>query len=473
MQLNYKPDDGWAADFIPFYWQGEYHLFYLKDYRDKLGHGEGTPWCHLVTRDFVHFVDHGECLARGSVEDQDLYVFTGSVLAAEGKFHIFYTGHNPHLRAAGRPEQAIMHAVSDDLHHWKKVPADTFFAPADRFEPHDWRDPFVFWNAEAQAYWMILAARLQAGPSRRRGCSGLCTSTDLVHWEVQAPFYAPGLYYTHECPDVFRMGDWWYLLFSEFSEACVTRYRMARSVTGPWITPNVDTFDGRAFYAAKTAEGDGHRFLFGWNPSQTGQQDYADWNWGGNLVVHEVTQRADGTLATRLPASVKQYFANPQPVRFDPAAEPQRPPAGAGQVVLDAPGSFRYMSAGGLPETALLEATAVFTESTKGLGVMLRASADGEAGYYVRVEPRRGRLVFDAWPRPGDRPSMLELERPIAVRPGQPVQLTVYVDGTICEVYLDHQAAMSARMYNHPAGHWGLFVSEGGASFSDVRLSTP
>ena len=71
-QINYKPANGWAADFIPFYWKGEYHLFYLKDYRDIAGHGEGTPWCHLVTRDFVNFVDHGECLARGSSEDQDL-----------------------------------------------------------------------------------------------------------------------------------------------------------------------------------------------------------------------------------------------------------------------------------------------------------------------------------------------------------------------------------------------------------------
>jgi beta-fructofuranosidase len=80
MHINYKPEDGWEADFIPFYWQGEYHLFYLKNYRDKQRHGEETPWCHLVTQDFISFVDHGECLLRGSIEDQDLYVFTRSVI---------------------------------------------------------------------------------------------------------------------------------------------------------------------------------------------------------------------------------------------------------------------------------------------------------------------------------------------------------------------------------------------------------
>ena len=470
-QINYKPADGWAADFIPFYWKGEYHLFYLKDYRDIAGHGEGTPWCHLVTRDFVSFVDHGECLARGSGTDQDLYVFTGSVIEALGKFHIFYTGHNPHLRQAGKPEQAVMHAVSDDLYTWTKVPEDTFYAPPGRFEPHDWRDPFVFWNGASREYWMVLAARLKEGPSRRRGCTALCTSADLVHWEVKEPFYTPDMYFTHECPDVFLIGDWWYLLFSEFSDACVTRYRMSRSLHGPWITPTVDTFDGRAFYAAKTAAGERRRYLFGWNPSQTGERDEGDWNWGSHLVVHEVVQQPDGTLVVRIPETVRRAFATPAPFQLENGFKTALPQAGPLQ--LSGPGSFRCVSAGPLPETALIEATLIFTETTKGCGIMLRGSEDFESGYYVRVEPQRGRLVFDSWPRRGDLPSRIELERPIQVQPGVPVQITLYVNGSICEVYLDHKVAMSARMYNHPAGNWGFFVSEGSATISEVQISTP
>ena len=33
-EVFYKPSDGWVADVIPFYWDGAYHLFYLKDYRE-------------------------------------------------------------------------------------------------------------------------------------------------------------------------------------------------------------------------------------------------------------------------------------------------------------------------------------------------------------------------------------------------------------------------------------------------------
>jgi beta-fructofuranosidase len=469
MQIYYKPEDGWAADFIPFFWQGEYHLFYLKDFRDPAGHGEGTPWCHLVTRDFVHFKDHGECLARGTREEQDLYVFTGSVVYGEGRFHIFYTGHNPYLRKAGKPEQAIMHAVSDDLYSWKKVPEDTFFSPGERFEPHDWRDPFVFYNPEASEYWMLTAARLKEGPSRRRGCTALCASKDLVKWEVKEPFYRPGLYFTHECPDLFRLGDWWYLVFSEFSEACVTRYRMARSLSGPWITPEVDTFDGRALYAAKTASDGQQRFLFGWNPTRTGETDTGGWQWGGNLAVHEVIQRADGALGVRIPQNVAAAYGAQQAVRFERAWNTPLP-AGDG-VKLDAHGTFSAALAGKLPEACLLTAIVTFAEGSKGFGFLLKASEDFESGYMVRLEPQRGRLVFDSWPRAGDLPHMAEIERPVGLTAGKEIKIAVTVQGTLCEIYVDDEVAMSARMYNLSDGAWGVFAQESAVEFKEIRLA--
>jgi hypothetical protein len=46
MRIFYKPPDAVAADFIPFFWEGSCHLGYLKDYRDRDKHGEGTPWFH-------------------------------------------------------------------------------------------------------------------------------------------------------------------------------------------------------------------------------------------------------------------------------------------------------------------------------------------------------------------------------------------------------------------------------------------
>lgn len=464
----YRPVNAFAADFIPFYTRGKYFLYYLHDWRNPKKFGGGTPWYLITSQDFVHFTEHGEMLARNP--PREFNVFTGCVVEGQGKYHIFYVGENGELRKQGKPDQVIMHAVSEDLLKWTKIPEDTFQSPEGTYELDDWRDPYVFWNDEAKEYWMLVCARLKSGPSRRRGCTALCTSPDLVKWNVRQPFYAPGLYHTHECPDLFRMGDWWYLLFSEYSEATKTRYRMARSLQGPWLTPADDTFDGRAFYAAKTASDGKRRFLFGWLPTRTDGKDYRSWNWGGNLVVHEISQASDGRLLVKIPETVDAAFARPQSFRFSPGLGSVK--TDAGEVRLAAPGSFGCSSAGPMPQRARIEATVEFDEMTRGCGVMLRSSEDYESGYYIRLEPGRNRLVFDAWPRPGDLPFMVELERPIDLKPGTPVSLKIIADGSCGVVYAAGKVAMSFRMYDLPKGNWGVFVNDGAARFRDISLST-
>jgi beta-fructofuranosidase len=99
-------------------------------------------------------------------------------------------------------------------------------------------------------------------------------------------------------------------------------------------------------------------------------------------------------------------------------------------------------------------------------------SDDGEAGYTILLEPHRRRLVLDCWPRAGDVPYMVELERPLDVQPGQAVALMVLVDGSICQVYAAGTIAMSARLYGLPPGRWGVSVTEGSATFERVSLAT-
>lgn len=474
----YRPTGAWAADCIPYYKDGEYYLFYLLDWRDKAAHGEGTPWYLVTTKDFVHFTDRGQMLARGTKSDQDLYVFTGSVVQGEGKYHIFYTGHNPYFPTQGKPEQAVMHAVSDDLLHWTKVPEDTFYAPTDRFGTNDWRDPFVFWNEEAGEYWMLVAARLKAGPSRRRGCTGLCTSKDLKSWKVREPFWSPGLYYTHECPDLFRIGDWWYLVFSEFTDLVRTRYRMSRSLSGPWITPEWDYFDARDFYAAKTASDGQRRFLFGWNPTRAEQKDYYSWNWGGNLVAHELKQESDGTLSVHIPETVDAAWEKPLPAVFSKGWGKVKQTGD--QIEIAALGSFGCFAAGKMPDRCKIEAQMQFAPGTRGCGIMLRTSDDLEASYYVRLEPENFRLVFDSWPRvtaPGQQVSidgghMAGLDRWTNFAPNHPVDLKILIDRTIGVIYVGGRIAMNVRMYNLPFGRWGFFVNQGSATFRNVKITT-
>ena len=417
-------------------------------------------------------------LPRGTKNDQDLFVFTGSVTHGEGMYHIFYTGHNPYFRAQGKREQGVMHAVSRDLLKWEKVPEDTFYAPGDRFEPHDWRDPFVFRNEEAGEYWMLLAARLKTGPSRRRGCTALCASKDLKKWEVREPFWTPGLYYTHECPDLFRIGDWWYLVFSEFTDLTRTRYRMSRSITGPWLTPAYDYFDARAFYAAKTASDGTRRYLFGWDPTRAGGKDYHPWDWGGNLVVHELKQESDGALSVSVPVTVNAAWSKPSTAQFSSGLGEVK--LGDREVAITAHGSFGCSVAGTMPDRCKIETDVQFEPGTHGCGIMLRTSEDLENSYYIRLEPHQHRVVFDSWPRgagpdhpitSADDGYMAGLDRCMKLDPTVPVKLNVIVDRSIGIVYVGDKIAMSTRMYDLPKGAWGFFVTQGAAQFRNIRFT--
>ncbi len=86
------------------------------------------------------------------------------------------------------------------------------------------------------------------------------------------------------------------------------------SINGPWITPADDSFDGRAYYAARTAFDGERRVLFGWVPTRDEGGDPSSYLWGGTFMPLEIVQRADGTLGTKLPDSMLGAFGEAKAV---------------------------------------------------------------------------------------------------------------------------------------------------------------
>ncbi|HEU5129644.1 MAG TPA: GH32 C-terminal domain-containing protein [Glycomyces sp.] len=475
----FQPSEGWVGDVIPFERDGEFWLFYLHEDRDDPM--SGTPWSLVATRDFVRFRDRGVALPSGGPDAPDFNAYTGSVVEDGGRLHLFYTGHNPRrLGPDGvTPLQLVMRASSDDGGAtWKKHPESTFGAP-EGLEPGDWRDPFVFRASEDEPWRMLLAARHAEGPERRRGLIAQMVSDDLIDWRPAEHFWDPRRYVTHECPDVFQWGDWWYLVYSEFSESFVTRYRMSRSPDGPWLVPDRDTIDGRAFYASKSVERDGRRFFCGWIASKEGAADDGAYQWAGTLSVLECSQNPDGTLAFAVPAEVLAHFDRPVPLAFTGGADTARP----GAIRLDAApdGYAAAMSAGAVPASFAATVTVDIEPGTRECGLLLRSSDDGDRSYVLRLEPQRSRLVLDRWPRAvvgdmqwevsGDVPFAVELERPCDLAPGRH-RIDLVVDGSILVASVDRQVALSARIYDRPEGGLGLFAGEGAATFTVPTLTT-
>lgn len=468
----FHPSSGWVGDVIPFAREDEFSLFYLHDERSEPK--PGTSWNLVTTSDGVHFIDRGVALAHGSDDVGDFNAYTGSIVVdATGVYHLFYTGQNPRVVGDdGAPLQLVMHATSSgDMASWRKLPEHSFGATAG-YETSDWRDPFVFLDERSGTWRMLLAARHRDGADRRRGVIAEMVSSDLATWEPAAPFWNPRRYITMECPEVFQWGGWWYLVYSEFSESFSTRYRMAKSPDGPWAVPERDSVDGRAFYASKTAERDGRRFFFGWIATKEGSTDDGRWQWAGSLSALEARQSPDGTLRFGFSDELVASFTEKLPLAF----EAERP---AHLASVD--GYAAAVTSDDAPERFYLTATFDIAAGTTECGVLLRSSSDGDASYIVRLEPKRGRMVFDRWPREvhgtgqwevsGDVPFEIELERPCDLDPGVHT-IEIIVDGDICVAVLDRCVALSTRIYDRPTGRIGVFVGEGAARVTDLRLLT-
>lgn len=491
----YRPEEGYVGDVIPYYENGVYYLYFLYAHRNPEKYGEGTSWYLLTTRDLVHFEEHGEVLPHADAGQQDLNAFTGSVWkAGEGHYYLYYTGYNAHPGwcVQGVPLQAVMLAESEDLLHWRKLPEVTFYPSQEWYDLSDWRDPFVYWSEERREYRMLLAAREKEGPEKRRGCVGLCASEDLLHWRPQPPFYAPGLAMTHECPELFRLGDWWYLFYSSFTEDFATHYRMSRSPEGPWITPPDDRADGRAFYAGKTASDGRSRYLFGWIPTRKEERDDGPYEWAGNLIVHEIRQNPDGTLRFVLPQTVAEAFGRQMDMGAYLAREKnsrggwRRRLCGTGsRTALKLNGAGGYacaVSAKELPVTCRISLSLRFSRETRQAGLLLLTDEEGNDGFIVRLEPDRSRMVFDRWPRRRRQPGedawelggeishYVELERPVRLTPGEPCRIQALLDGSMLAVYFNEEKVMSVRCYGRKAGRLGVFAAAGKAVFEEVTV---
>lgn len=466
----YCPKTGRCGDFIPFYWDGEYHLFHI----------QGEPWYHVSTKDLVSFTEHGVAIPSGGPDSQDRDIYTGCVTEKDGLFYIFYTGHNPDLAKQGKFGQVVMLANSKDLITWTKDPDFRLEPDTSLYSGGAWRDPHVFWNDAEGEYWMILCSATKDRFSKRWGCTPLYTSPDLMNWTSKGPIYAPGLYDSHECPDMFRIGDWWYLIFSTYSRNWETRYRMAKTPSGPWIVPQPDDlFEGRTFYAAKTLSDGKRRLLVGWTAVKEGEKDEGKYLWGGNLLIHELVQRSDGTLGVKLPDEIRSAFSRPMPLAVEPGStNDDASGCSIGQWIVngtrlscDSPGRFSSVRLADMPDACMIRASATFAPGTSSLGFMLRMDSDNlENWYQVRLEPGRNRVVFDRSTRYFVDQSFIE-ERPVRLEPGVPVQLEVVVSGSIISIHVDNQIALTARGYDLTTGSAGLFVEEGDVKFDNVFIS--
>jgi beta-fructofuranosidase len=453
-KLYYQFPNTWFGDCMPFGKDGKFYLYHQRDTRKPGPFGEPFGWSLSTTTDFVHYENHGDAIPRGGDDEQDQFIYAGSIFEAEGQYHAMYTGFNRTFAKKGKDPQVLMKAISRDLYHWEKN-SEKLVAPQPGYDPEDWRDPFVRWDEERGEYMMILGGR-KAGPRVQRGCTVWFTSKDLKNWKFQGDFWAPNLYNMHEMPDLFKMGDWWYLLISEYSKIVYCR---SKSLHGPWTAPADDAFDGIDYYAGRTAFDGKRRVLFGWVKTRDTWRDSANWTWGGTFVAHEIYQRPDGTLGCRIPDSVVEAFQTPEVVAKDVA-------------LACADGSKELPVAEIRDKFCKFEARIRFNEGTRAFGVRINEDVDVGDAYDFCFSVDENRLTFDKIPGvAANQINNKGLERPIKLAAGKEYLMQVIVDDDIATVYMDG-VALNTRMYNATGTTISLYVIQGKLDILEACISS-
>ncbi len=435
--IHFRPAFGVLADTIPYYIHGEYHVFYLHAVA-------GTPWEHIVSKDLVHWRELPTAL-KPNKNDPDGpdggNMFTGSVIEYNGVYHIFYTGHNP--RNPNGMEM-ICHATSPDGVKWTKHPEDVFGADGIHYMPQsDFRDPYVFWNAREKCFWMLLCTRNAADG---KPVVGVARSNDLTMWEQIMPLTLdPSLTTgTPECPDVFKSGGTWYLLYSPC--AGTTDIRYAKDLNGPWRQSSTMSIDTSILYAAKRMFDGKRHILVGWIRDLGGDRDNGSEMWGGTMCLHRVAyEGANGALYFKPTPEVVNLFT-----KTFRSANPTILPGK--DFTMDAPENYM------LDCRIRLKPHAEFT-------ISFRESSDGKKAYRLTLAPERNEAGLSG--------EDFNSFRACIVDTSKPVKIQAFLQGTILECFINDKYALSRRVYNLAHGNLGFSVTDNEVTVEEIQIRLP
>lgn len=444
-KLHYRPPDGWLGDVHPLFRHGQWHIYALQVPLEPLRAGlSRVHSINVVGANLLHWEKTG-------IYNEDLHRAWWAIANIEvgGRIYSFYNG-----------AQGFDLSISTDGRTWKPHPQNpVIFYPKDMLEC---RDPFVFHDTVSGHYYMIVAGRKRNLPHHRAGLYLYATSTDLVRWTPLRPLYDPGDIGIPECPDLFRMGNHYYLVGSwGIDRVGQGRYRIADRPEGPWRVPEIDTLDGTEIMAPNTGFDGRRRLFFGWIPTYQGRQDFAPYEWGGHLAFpREVYAGADGELYLRLPEeflALRARAYHPKTSEYqiltgnwkrhnDSLELPESDPRGEFRL----PGEHKRFE---------VEATLTCSKQCSEAGLVFRAGSTGFPGYAVTVDRRNQRLLLK---RHRERERYL-VSKAIRIQPDAPLKLRVLVDGDIVEAFLDDRYSIAGRAHVNPGTHRIGFYAEGGA----------
>ncbi len=430
-----------VGDCMPFYHDGEFHLYYLFDRRhhtSKWGMG-AHQFAHLSSKDLINWKNHP--LSLPITEQWECSLGTGCIIYHEGKYHEFYIHHGKRGYFSDSPymRETILSAIGDDGINFIKNPEPV--VPIDYREFGD-VNPDVFPDPSGKRYYMSISGWK------------VFVSTDLTKWEETEELTSPRDIPRWICCSYFEWNGWYYF-------AGCGMYRMSREPLGPgwkWIEPeNPATQEGLG--VPKIAAFKGNRYLM---------VGFLGNGYGGEAVFRELVQHDDGTLGTKFPLEMIPKCGEPISLTF--LGDKKEISSKIGSININAKDNFIYGFYDHVPKNARITLRVKPDPDARFFGLCLRGKGNYEEGCELRFEPESQRVQYGF---PDGRGLATESNRCIngVIGLNEEFKLDIIVKNDFVDTCIDDRRTIITRFSDKLNGdRLMLFASNGSVTFEDIQI---
>ncbi len=443
------PARNWMNDpCAPIYWQGRYHMFF--QYNPHAAVWGDMHWNHATSADMVHWKREGIAIAPTPGGPDAAGVFTGTAAVVEGQVAALYTGvteapleqvtlrdGQDHLRE----QQCLAVAEDPGLTRWRKQPQAAIPVPPPGMKVTGFRDPCPFRLGD-QWYCIVASGQRGVGGAallyKAVPQPGTGPVAALSHWQYLHPF-AEGKWSGKqganpvdtgemwECPDLFELNGKWVLIHSTEGRT-LWQIGTINQAALRFVAESEGLLDHGSYYAPKSQlDAAGNRILWAFLPETRPPAEHGAAGWACCMSAPRRLSIADGRLLMEPIPQLTSLRTAPRTGTAVP-----RLPSAAQEIRL----TLQPAGSGGQPFTEQS-----FTDR-QGAAILLRTDPQLPAGT-VRI-------------------GAMHPEKEITGLASGPLDLHIFLDHSVAEVFLNHREAMTVRYYKRDFMEPAVAITLGG-----------
>ncbi len=438
-KMNYRPSDGYVGDLMPYYENGTYYLFFLKD--------QGSSYNHSIflveTKDFFNYEEKGEILRSGLPGTQDNWIGTGSLCKVGNTYYYFYTGHNENMPLHER----IMVATSkNDLYHFKKLDG-IYIDPTSEFNTNDFRDPDVTYDKENDKFILTVTTAAKLG-------GALIVKYDVAR-DLKSYTFDKILYkdtegfWNMECSDTFKINNYWYLSYSGQDDTLwYAKSRSQYTGYGSSIYGSATRIEGKFFYAPKSVSDGINTYFVGWARRRATCDDSKSSSWAGNIVVSKIKQNSDGSITLTKIDNLNKYFNYKHNIDND-------------SVKINKNDVYEF---GYHYDSFMLEGDFKYS-GNKDFGFVFGLGKDESSLGHINLSPSKKVMEYMLMNK-----KKIDTEVKANFIEGKTYHFTLVSEGSVIVLYIDDIACITTRYYGKISTNFGFYTTGSEVEFSNLTF---